>query len=127
MPKPTQAGIAWNKVEVVDLTDRTDDSDSDDDITYQELQEKKTAFKNALASQLLGFHGCGSTDVKESEYQEIAPEGSVGLEVFVEPIANGLVPDTIGDNKHHPNLDSVSKVKKRQVRFLMGFAKVLRE
>jgi hypothetical protein len=126
-PEPTQAGIAWDKVEVVDLADSTDDSDSDDDITYEELEERKIVFKNALVSQLLGFHGCGSTGMEKAEHQEIAPEGSVGLEVFVEPIVDGTVPDTLGDNKHNPNPDSVSKVKKRQVRFLMGFAERPRE
>jgi hypothetical protein len=122
-----QAGIAWDKVEVVDLADCTDDPDSNDDITYQELEERKIVFKNALASQLLGFHGCGSTDKEKGKHQEIALEGSVGLEVFVEPIVDGTIPDTLGDNKHHPNLDSVSKVKKRQVRFLMGDAEAPRE
>jgi hypothetical protein len=120
-------GIVWDKVEVVDLADCTDDSDSNDDITYQELEERKIVFKKSLASQLLGFHGCGSTDKEKVEHQEVAPEGSVGLEVFVEPMVDGIVPDTLGDNKHNPNPDSVSKVKKRQVRFLMGFAEKPRE
>jgi hypothetical protein len=70
--EPAQVGIVWDKVEVVDLADCTDDSDSNDDITCEELEKRKIIFKKSLASQLLEFHGCGSTDKEMVEYQEIA-------------------------------------------------------
>ena len=84
-------------VEVVDLAGSTYDLDSRD--SEQELEEGKQAFKKALFTQLLGFHGCGSTEEEKPEHQEIAPEGSVGLEVFVEPVVNETIPDVLGGNK----------------------------
>jgi len=84
-------------VEVVDLAGSTCDLDSRD--SKQELEEGKQAFKKVLFTQLLGFHGCGSTEEEKPEHQEIAPEGSVGLEVFVEPVVNETVPDILGNNK----------------------------
>ena len=48
---------------------------------------------------MLRFHSCGSTEQEELEHQEIVPESSVGLEVFVEPVVNETVPDVLGSNK----------------------------
>ena len=85
------------EVEVVNLAGSTCNLDSGD--SEQELEESKQAFKKALSTQLLGFHGCGSTEQEKPEHQEIAPEDSVGLEVFIEPVVNETVPDVLGGNK----------------------------
>ena len=65
----------------------------------QELEEYKQVFKKGLSTQLSGFHGYGSTEQEELKHQKIVPEGSVGLEVFVEPVVNETVPDVLGNNK----------------------------
>ena len=95
--EPVSSKLNTIGVEVVDLAGSTCDLDSRD--SEQELEEGKQAFKKALFTQLLEFHGCGSTEEEKPEHQEIAPEGSVGLEVFVEPVVNETVPDILGNNK----------------------------
>lgn len=87
------------EVEEVDLAESTSNSDSEDSESVQDLEERKQAFREALATQLLGFHGCGSTDLEEVEHQVVAPEGSLGLEAVIEPVASETVPYVLGSNK----------------------------
>ncbi len=87
------------EVEVVDLAGPTYSSGGKGGASNLGLKEQKQAFKEALATQLSKFHGCGSTEQEGSEHQEIALEGSVGLEAFVEPVVEKTVPDILGDGK----------------------------
>ena len=93
-PKPNTA-----EVEVVDLAGPTYSSGGKGGASNLGLKEQKQAFKEALATQLSKFHGCGSMEQEGSEHQEIALEGSVGLEAFVEPVVEKTVPDILGDGK----------------------------